>query len=100
MNRPPPQPHRFYARHGDDATRTAAAFFCEYVARRKPVLIKGRLRDPEWAADKKWTDAYLSKVAGAARVMVEAREDARARFGRYDELAGVCTWMCFPWNGD
>lgn len=52
------------------------------MAARKPVLIRGRLKDPEWAADVKWTDAYLTARAGGARVMVEAREDAGARFGR------------------
>lgn len=73
---------RLYARHGNDEGAAATVFFRDYVAARKPVLIKGRLRDPDWAADRKWTDAYLAERAGGATVMVEAREDAGARFGR------------------
>jgi hypothetical protein len=60
----------------------AAAFFRDFVAPRKPVLIQGRLRDAAWQADRKWTDAYLAAQAGGAEVMVETREDEGARFGR------------------
>lgn len=84
---------RLYTRHGNDEGKAAAAFFRNYVAARKPVLIRGRLRDADWAADRKWTDGYLAERAGGARVMVEEREDAAARFGRCARLDGWCLCM-------
>ena len=61
------------------------------------MLIRGRLRDPEWLAGERWADdAYLKAKAGEAVVRVEAREDAHARYGRWVRRYGS-GGTCIEW---
>eukprot|EP00959_Pyramimonas_sp_CCMP1952_P192405 4023247-Pyramimonas_sp.AAC.1 len=44
-------------------------FWTRYICERRPVLIRGHLRDETWQASIKWTDEYLTKHAGAAELL-------------------------------
>lgn len=76
----------FLATHGAD--RAPAAFFEEYIALRKPVLIKGVLPDEAWLAGvgRLWKDhEYLKKKAGKALVKVETRGGIDEKYGQGKE---------------
>ena len=64
----------------------AAAFFNEYIALRKPVLIKGHLPEAEWKGGVKWMEkGYLKEKAGGAMVTVETRKSKEEKFGQGHE---------------
>jgi uncharacterized protein (DUF4415 family) len=69
-----------------DAVGSAARFFREFVAPRKPVVLVGFLRDAGFAAPAKWTNAYLAEAAGDEVLAVERRADTRDKFGRGVEV--------------
>ena len=76
----------FLATHGID--KAPAAFFDQYIALRKPVLIKGELPDEEWreGAGRLWKDnEYLKKKAGEAMVKVETRGRTEEKYGQGKE---------------
>ncbi|GFR44988.1 hypothetical protein Agub_g6296, partial [Astrephomene gubernaculifera] len=66
----------------DVATLDPETFWAKYVAPRKPVLIRGHPTDLSWRASSLWTDEYLIKKAGSARVLVEVRGGPGEGYGR------------------
>lgn len=76
----------FLATHGTD--KAPCAFFEQYIALRKPVLIKGVLPDEAWQAgvERLWKDhEYLKKKAGKAMVKVETRGGVDEKYGQGNE---------------
>lgn len=69
-----------------DSIASPEQFFREFVAPRKPVVLRGFLRDAEFSAPAKWSNAYLRAVAGDERLAVERRADAQGKFGRGVEV--------------
>lgn len=63
------------------------AFFRDYIAARKPVIIRGHLSESEgWKGTKLWTNEYLKAKAGDAPLKVEKREGPSDRFGQGKEV--------------
>ncbi|KAG8942746.1 hypothetical protein FRC04_003516 [Tulasnella sp. 424] len=56
-------------------------FFSNYVAKRKPAILRGLPNDPTFRA-KKWTDIkYLKEKAGHVQLMVEPMDQKSKQFG-------------------
>jgi hypothetical protein len=74
----------FLGTHGTD--KAPAAFFEQYIALRKPVLIKGEIPDEEWCVGRLWKDnEYLKRKAGQAVVRVETRGSVEEKYGQGKE---------------
>ncbi|KAI9031480.1 cupin-like domain-containing protein [Hyaloraphidium curvatum] len=65
---------------------TPELFFRDYVAKRKPVVLRGFLKDADFTAPSKWTNEYLAEKAGDETIAVERRESDTAKFGRGIEV--------------
>ncbi|KAG8992997.1 hypothetical protein FRB90_000818, partial [Tulasnella sp. 427] len=64
-----------------DPTIDPREFFSNYVAQRKPVVLRGLLDDTAFRA-RKWTDMeYLRKKAGHVQLMVEPMDQKSKQFG-------------------
>jgi hypothetical protein len=66
---------------------TPEGLFKDYIAARKPCLIRGRLTGGGecWNLMDKWTGSYLRDKAGGCRVRVEHRKSSGDRFGQGNE---------------
>lgn len=65
---------------------TSEVFFREYVATRRPVVLRGYLDDAKKPFEK-WNNEYLRRTAGNEKVMVEHRKSAQDSFGRGNEVS-------------
>ena len=66
---------------------TPESFYLKYVAKRRPCVIIGCLPDSQWKVSSKWTSSsYLKEKAGDVEISVEKRTDAKAKFGRGNEV--------------
>jgi len=73
----------------------AERFFGQYVAPRKPVLIRGHFADDEWQVTARWSLAWFEARAGPARVKAEVRDpDAPRQFGRGREASIRVSALC------
>lgn len=62
-------------------TLSAADMWAHFISKRRPVIIDGLLKDPEWKADK-WTDLeYLRSAAGDVPVKIEPVHPDAGHFG-------------------
>ncbi|KAK9814629.1 hypothetical protein WJX72_009022 [[Myrmecia] bisecta] len=66
----------------DTADLSPATFWDRWVLRRQPVVLTGHPTDATWKATQLWTNEYLSKTAGDAKVAVEQRTQAKEGFGK------------------
>ncbi|CAD7702113.1 unnamed protein product [Ostreobium quekettii] len=60
----------------------ATQFWAEFVSRRRPVVIKGHPKDPEWRASQLWSLDYLRSKAGECVIKVEYRADKNGSYGQ------------------
>ena len=58
-------------------------FFASYILPRRPCIVTGGLTDEAWAGDK-WSNRYLSEVAGDKVVRVERRREKKDVSGEGD----------------
>ncbi len=65
----------------EGSSLTAQAFFKDFVALRKPLLVRGHLSDEAWTLSARWSLAWFEARAGPERVKVEVR-DPEAGSGR------------------
>lgn len=69
-----------------DALSNPGAFWRDYVAARKPVIISGLLSPATGDSSKSlqdlWSDTYLKATAGSESVTAEYRDGTSDRFGR------------------
>ena len=64
-----------------DADISPCDFYRDYIATRRPVVIRGHLREATWRGNL-WTNKYLTEKAGDVDVIVERRgSDKDADFG-------------------
>ncbi|EQC38458.1 hypothetical protein SDRG_04166 [Saprolegnia diclina VS20] len=70
----------------DTASITPQRFYAEYVAARRPVVLRGYITDPAFTAPVKWTNEYLKATAGDAPLMVEERSSPSDSFGKGNEV--------------
>ncbi|GAC74270.1 predicted phospholipase [Moesziomyces antarcticus T-34] len=75
----PDSPHPSIAKVRD--TISADDMWTHFISQRRPVVIDGLLKDPDWKAAK-WTDLdYLKSAAGHAPVKIEPIHPAAGHFG-------------------
>ncbi|OQS06184.1 hypothetical protein THRCLA_01771 [Thraustotheca clavata] len=65
---------------------TPEIFFNNYIACRRPVVLRGFLQDPEFVAPSKWSNDYLKATAGDAKLMVEERSSIDDSYGQGNEV--------------
>ncbi|KAK3289350.1 hypothetical protein CYMTET_3214, partial [Cymbomonas tetramitiformis] len=65
-----------------NASASATSLWSRYVSARKPVAFAYHPQDEEWRATRRWTDEYLIKQAGEARLKVEQRGSEAESFGQ------------------
>ncbi|QDZ22696.1 JmjC domain-containing protein [Chloropicon primus] len=58
------------------------AFYADFIAKRRPVRIRGTLEEEGWRAAERWDASYLRRHAGDANVKVEQRSSLKESFGK------------------
>ena len=78
-------------------TLTAQTFFKDFVAPRKPLLVRGHLSDESWTLAARWNLAWFEARAGPERVKVEVRDPAAGSgrsFGQGREVEMPVEALC------
>ena len=71
----------------DEESLTPKKFYEIYVSQRRPVVIRGSLRDLEGIEKFKSDNEYLKKQAGRENVVVEIRSNNQDTFGRGNQVS-------------
>lgn len=70
----------------DDTVVDAKTFYNEFVQPRLPAKFSHTLRDADWQGNNLWTNDYLRRKSGDAKVRVEHRNSVTDSFGQGKEL--------------